>query len=159
MKRIISFILLLLTIAVALLNGGCGSSVKTYSDAKKSGEKFLSKHQTEMTALAVEYLNTPQTGVNPNVCEYRGHSYYLFIGPHGKTDDGECQYVAFDVDSQGFVGGQYWSLIFCPDGTFCGQSETYRGESSGNNIEKAEKISGNWWFYWLDTDGTELSQK
>ena len=67
-------------------------------------------------------------------------------------------FVKFDIDSQGFLGGQYWELVYTQDGTFYGETESYtHEETNGNNIVRAEKINEHWWCLWTDYDGTGRS--
>ena len=151
MKKTLS--LVLSVILIALLLCGCGINRKDYSSAAKSCRRFLSKNAEEMTSIAEDLLNG-DTNVGESSGHYKDHYYSL-----EEDADGE-KYVKFDIDAQGMLGGQYWSLIYCPDGTLYGQSETYYSEETdGNNISRAEKIDGSWWYYWIDYDGTELSQK
>ena len=78
--------------------------------------------------------------------------YYAY-----RLDD---SFVTFEIDVQGMLGGQYWSLIYTKDGTYCGESEKYLyEESDGNNVIIAEKLDNHWWFYWIDYDGTGRSHQ
>lgn len=56
------------------------------------------------------------------------------------------------------LGGQYWELVYTKDGTLWGETDVYfNEEENGNNIVKAERLNGNWWYFWTDYDGTERS--
>ena len=64
--------------------------------------------------------------------------------------------VNFEIGSQGMLGGQYWRLVYTEKGNYRGEIEKYTYyEKNGNNIAFAEKISENWYFYWIDYDGRE----
>ena len=82
-----------------------------------------------------------------------GHFKNYYYSCH--SEDGS---VSFDIDAQGFLGGQYWNLVYTKDGTFYGETESYLyEETNGNNIVRAEKINEHWWYLWTDYDGTERS--
>ena len=74
---------------------------------------------------------------------------------HIRYDAGDgC--VIFDLDAQGMLGGQYWSVIYTPDGIYKEQSQKYSWyEENGNNVVIAEKVKDHWFFLWEDYDGRE----
>ena len=118
---------------------------KTYSSAKKECEKVLDKYQIQMEEIAVDSLKSGKS-VSGDFKEYY-YSCYIEEG-----------LVSFDIDAQGFLGGQYWELVYTEDGTLCGEPESYLYEETyGNNIVRAEKINGHWWYLWMDYDGTDRS--
>ncbi len=118
---------------------------KTYSSAKKECEKVLDKYQVQMEEIAVDSLKSGKS-VSGDFKEYF-YSCYIEEG-----------FVSFDIDAQGFLGGQYWELVYTKDGTFYGETESYLyKETNGNNIVRAEKINEHWWYLWTDYDGTERS--
>ena len=116
---------------------------KTYSSAKKECEKVLDKYQVQMEEIAVDSLKTNNSG------DFRDYFYSCY------QEEG---FVKFDIDAQGFLGGQYWELVYTQDGKFYGEPESYLyEETNGNNIVRAEKINEHWWYLWTDYDGTERS--
>jgi len=116
---------------------------KTYSSAKKECEKVLDKYQVQMEEIAVDSLKTNNSG------DFRDYFYSCY------QEEG---FVKFDIDAQGFLGGQYWELVYTEDGTLYGEPESYLyEETNGNNIVRAEKINEHWWYLWTDYDGTERS--
>ena len=118
---------------------------RTYSSARQECKKVLNKYQTEMEQIAVDSLESSK-----NVS---GHFKEYYYSCH--IEEG---FVSFDIDAQGFLGGQYWELVYTKDGTFYGETESYlHKETNGNNIIRAEKINGHWWYLWTDYDGTERS--
>ncbi len=120
---------------------------KTYSSAKKECEKILEKHQTEMEKIAADSLDAEK-----NVSGHFRDFYYSCHQNEG--------YVSFDIDAQGFLGGQYWELVYTQDGTFYGETETYLYKQfGGNDIKKAERLDEHWWYLWTDYDGTDKSEK
>ena len=120
---------------------------KTFSSAKNECERVLDKYQTEMEQIAVDSLLS-----NENVSGYFKNYYY---GCH--SEEG---FVSFDIDAQGFLGGQYWELVYTKDGTFYGETESYLyEETNGNNIVRVDKINEHWWYLWTDYDGIERSHQ
>lgn len=118
---------------------------KTYSTAKTECEKVLVKHGTELESLSAEVLETG----NPASGYYDSYFYSCHQ---------EDSFVTFEIDGQGMLGGQYWSLVYTKDGTFYGETESYLYEQpDGNNIVKAERLDAHWWYLWTDYDGTERS--
>ena len=118
---------------------------KTYSSAKKECEKVLDKYQIQMEEIAIDSLKSGKS-VSGDFKEYY-YSCYIKEG-----------LVSFDIDSQGFLGGQYWELVYTQNGTLYGETESYlHKETNGNNIVRAEKINEHWWYLWTDYNGTERS--
>ena len=139
--KIIS-LLIIFTLCISLTS--CFAE-KTYSSAQKECNKILNKHQTEMEEIAINALDleTDESG-------YFKDYYYSCYEGRG--------FVKFDIGSQGMLGGQYWGLIYTDGGVLYGETEEfYFEEKNGNNIIRAEKLKGNWWFYWEDYDGTDKS--
>ena len=118
---------------------------KTFSSAKNECVKVLDKYQIEMEQIAADCLESSK-----NVSGHFKECYY--------SSNIEEGFVSFDIDAQGFLGGQYWELVYTKDGTFYGETESYLyEETNGNNIVRAEKINEHWWYLWTDYDGTERS--
>lgn len=68
------------------------------------------------------------------------------------------EYVYFEVGEQGFLGGQYWGIIYSKNDDIIGHNkieiyDQYMDEGTGNNILITEKIKKNWYFYFIDYDG------
>ena len=116
----------------------------TYQSAKDLSESFLKHNQEELENIAQEALKTKQPSMN----EYK-KAYEI------KYDENE-EAVNFEIGSQGMLGGQYWRIVYTEKGNYRGEVEKYTYyEENGNNIAFAEKISENWYFYWIDYDGRE----
>ena len=115
---------------------------KIYSSAKKQCQRVLKKHQAQMEEVAVDALESGKD-ISGEYLDY----YY--------SCDSDEEYVEFDIDAQGMLGGQYWGLVYTEDGTLWGETEEYLYEEAlGNNIMRAERIDEHWWFLWTDYDGT-----
>ena len=115
-----------------------------YSEAKRTTQKFLNKHQGDLEKIALQILSG-----KTEEAEYKGVRYISEHVDYTRT-------VEFFIDCQGMLGVQYWSLIYSEDGTYEGEAERYTYyEPGGNNVIFAEHLQGNWFFYWIDYDGDE----
>ena len=142
-KKIIT---LLTILAVCISFTSCFDG-NTYSSAKKECSKILEKYQVQMEDIALNSLDS-----KADISGYFNKYYYSYYQDQG--------FVKFDINAQGMLGGQYWGLVYTDNGLLYDEEETYYfEEEDGNNIIRAEKIKGNWWFYWEDYDGTDNSQK
>lgn len=142
MKRIIT---LVLTVLIAFSLFGCSGSNTSYSAAKNEGVQTLNEYKTQFERTAKSALESDDTSSG----KIDSFSWYV-------TSDG----VVFEIDSQGTLGGQYWHVVYTPDGAFRNEVQFYYNNGSDiSHTEKAELIDGNWWFYWIDYDKTELSNK
>ena len=120
---------------------------KTYSTAKIECEKILFKYYTEMDEIANDLLKSETVEHGPF-----NEWFYIYYP--------EENFVKFELDGQGMLGGQYWDLVYTKDGTYYGEKNMYLyEEADGNNIIKAERIDEHWWYVWTDYDGTERSYK
>ena len=141
-------IILLMTVLAACISFSSCFGENTYSSAKKESRHILEKNQIQMQEFAVSALNSKadQSG-------YFNEYYY-----YCKQEQG---IVKFDIGAQGIMlGGQYWSLVYTESGLLYGEAKAYYfEEEDGNNIIRAEIIKENWWFLWIDYDGTEKSQQ
>lgn len=118
---------------------------KTYSSAKNECQSILSKYQDEFESIPTQAFQTE--GLSNG--EFKKFSWFEY-------DD----YIKFEIDSQGMLGGQYWSLVYTFDGIYQGETNKYLyKEKDGNNIVKGELLQGHWWFLWEDYDGTKYSDE
>ena len=136
-------------ICLALLIFLCGFSgcaeEKGYEEIKAEAVSLLEQNQMEMERIAAD---TIENSVDPESEAVEGVAYIKY--------DKENGYVVFAIDAQGMLGGQYWSLVYTPNGTYNDQPLKYTwDEESGNNRIIAEKIADNWFFLWEDYDGRE----
>ncbi len=139
------YLCLALFLCVCAMLNACAA--ETYSTAKEATEEFLIQNREEMEKIAVSLSDDEIE----NSGHYKDLSYFY-------DEKNDC--TEFEIDAQGMLGGQYWGLIYTKDGCYCGQSETYLYEEpEGNNIRRAEKLDGRWWFIWEDYDGNALSFK
>ena len=67
------------------------------------------------------------------------------------------EYIQFDLDTQRFLGGQYWVIIYSPNDDYLNgvnikvyNEKQVTGKSNDINIR--EKIKDKWYFYYDDYD-------
>lgn len=140
MKRIIT---LALTVLIAFSLVGCSGSNTSYSAAKNEGVQTLNEYKTQFDRTAKSAMEE----IDATGGKIDKFSWYL-------TSDG----VVFEIGAQGMLGGQYWHVVYTPDGAFRNEVQFYYNNGL-SHTERAELIDGNWWFYWIDYDKTELSNK
>lgn len=140
MKRFIAIV----TFLFLLLPFSGYSNETDYASAKANVEKFLDANSVELEEIATQTLEDQAVSTS----EFKDISYITF--------DESNNMVIFEIGSQGMLGGQYWSLVYCKDGTFHGEFELYTyNQPGGNNLVLAEKLQENWFFCWEDYDGRE----
>lgn len=119
-----------------------------YQNAKNNSIKFLNNNIYELEKLSDEAI----TSKNYNEKEFKNVSY-----SYEKNSD-NIEYVQFDINSKGMLGGRYWGIIYSPDDDFL-DNETIQiydenqETGKGNNIFIKERIRNNWYFYYDDYDG------
>lgn len=119
-----------------------------YEYAKGESIKFLNSNINDLQDNANEMiLDKSKESKNYKKISYR---YY--------KDSDDKEYIQFDINAQGMLGGQYWGIIYCPDDNLLnGNSiEIYdenKETGKGNNIFIKEKIKDKWYFYYDDYDG------
>lgn len=109
---------------------------ENYSSALKFCTRVLSQNKEEMDLISQDVLNSELTAGNYSSGQYNGYDYYMV---------NNREFVCFDIVAQGMLGGQYWSLAYCPDGEYYGENDTYYYyDTYGNIIFKAERIDEHW---------------
>jgi len=133
-KRILILIGLVIVIISILFIALHFLNTNDYEQAKKESIKFLNSNINDLQNVADEMiLNKSRESENYKRKLYR---YY-------KDSDGK-EYIQFDVNAQGMLGGQYCGIIYCPnDNLLNGNSiEIYdenKETGKGNNIFIKEK--------------------
>lgn len=141
---VIFSLIVLIFVGFVLLSPFIKFGEHTYQSAKDYSESFLKHNQEELEIIAQDILKNKQSSISE------------FKKAHEIKYDKYEDAVYFEIGSQGMLGGQYWRLVYTEKGTYRGESEKYTYyEEDGNNIAFAEKISENWYFYWIDYDGRE----
>ena len=117
--------------------------------AKKETIKFLEKNIKELEEISKELILSKDT-------EWKKHDKLQY--GYGYKDSNNKEYIQFDLDAQGFLGGQYWGLQYSPnddylDGANIKIYDEKERTGKGNDIFIIEKIKENWYFYYEDYDG------
>lgn len=120
-----------------------------YGKARRDSIQFLNANIKDLKVI----LDKDSIG-NVKECSKYKKIEYCFSNSNynGK------EYVDFEVNSQGFLGGQYWGIIYSKNDDIIGHNkieiyDQYMDEGTGNNILITEKIKKNWYFYFIDYDG------
>ena len=146
-KKLLLILSSLVVVSVTVLVIILSNKPMSYSSAKSRCTYILNTHQDDMESISLKLLEGAYDETTS--VKYNDYPCFLYL---------EDEFVKFEIDGQGFLGGQYWELRYCKNGTLYGEEKTYTNKD-GNDIIRAEKITDNWWFYWIDYDGTELSSK
>ena len=123
-------------------------NTNNYEQAKKESIKFLNSNINNLQNVADEMiLNKSKERENYKNISYRYYNY----------SDGK-EYIQFDVNAQGMLGGQYYGIIYCPDdnlldGNYIEIYDENEETGKGNNIFIKEKLKDKWYFYYDDYDG------
>lgn len=117
-----------------------------YDKAKKITIKYLNKNEEQLKKIAEELYENKSSIENPlENARYVGYYYDYRLNYESKEE-----YVKFDIDAQGMLGGQYYGLIYSKNN----YDELIKNkEIGGNNIFIRQKIKDNWYFYYDDYDG------
>ena len=83
----------------------------------------------------------------PEKCVTYDELAYCYNDVDGKEN------IEIGINSQGFLGGQYWGLIYSKDDLLDGEDISIEKSNSGNNILIKQKIQNNWYFHYYDYDG------
>lgn len=117
-----------------------------YDKAKKITIKYLNKNEEQLKKIAEELYENKSSIEDPlENARYVGYYYDDRLNYESKEE-----YVKFDIDAQGMLGGQCYGLIYSKnnhDGLIKNK------EIGGNNIFIRQKIKDNWYFYYDDYDG------
>lgn len=153
-KIVISFFIIFLIMIVGLLllkitlNSFYNKEFNKfdYDKAKKITIKYLNKNEEQLKKIAEELYENKSSIENPlENARYVGYYYDYRLNYESKEE-----YVKFDIDAQGMLGGQYYGLIYSKNN----YDELIKNkEIGGNNIFIRQKIKDNWYFYYDDYDG------
>lgn len=83
----------------------CSDNAKDYNQARTDCADFLESYRAELTELA-ENADDGSSG------EYKKYEYH-------QEESWGMNYVIFDFDAQGALGGQYCGIYYSPDNEFC----------------------------------------
>lgn len=121
-----------------------------YNEAKEYTIKYLNKNKNQLE-IVVNELNKSKLSLKYPIKDISYASYnYL-------TDfdfDNKTEYIIFDLNSQGILGGQYYGLIYTKNNKLdLIIYDEYKETGTGNNIFIREKVKDNWYFYYDDFNG------
>ena len=112
-----------------------------YFSAKEAVIKYLDENINDLELYSNLVLeNKPKKCVD----------YYDISYCYGTSDNKE--YVSISVGSQGFLGGQYWGLIYSKDDILNGKTIDIYDDKYGKNYFIKRKIKDNWYFTYDDYD-------
>lgn len=145
---IILFVIIVLISSIGFISYNNILKEYNYNDAKKQCIKLLNKNISEFVNLSEKAIDSNSTNIN----KYKKYNYKLY---HDKNNK---EYVKFNIDSQGMLGGQYWGIIYSPNDDYLDEeNKKVYNESeerdNGNNVIIYEKIRENWYFFYEDYDG------
>lgn len=160
MKRIIIWILGTLLIVVIIIFCGYLSLLKlyktdfdrfTYDSGKREIIKYLKENKSQLESIAIELYESKSSNDSP----YKKISYASYCKNNSLE---KSSFVKFNFDSQGFLGGQYYGLIYSQGGNIYDGKDIIiydekKETGEGNNIFIREKIADNWYYYYDDYDG------
>ena len=118
-----------------------------YEKARRNTIKMLNKDFKEFQQIA-----------EGAICS-KSNEYQKFKNIEFKYDikfnseDKRSEYVQFDIDAQGMLGGQYWGIIYSPNDDYIENSDITIQKNGENDIFIREKIKEKWYFYYDDYDG------
>lgn len=117
-----------------------------YDKALKTTTKFLNENENELKTI-VDKLYESKSLIQKPLKNIENSSY-----EYDKYFDykNEIEYIKFDIDAQGMLGGQYYGLIYLKENN---EELIIYDEKYGNNIFIREKLKDNWYFYYDDYDG------
>lgn len=126
----------------------------SYNSAKDNVIKYLDVNEKELIKIANNLYKDKSSKKNP----YKGITYASYNEVAEINKWNEKNYVKFDLDAQGMLGGQYYGLIYSTEKNFFDSRsliiyDEHKETGDGNNIFIRQKIKKNWYFYYDDYDG------
>ncbi len=117
-----------------------------YDKAKKATIKYLNKNEEQLKTIVDELYENKSSIENP-IENIKDAGYHNSSNFNFKNNE---EYIKFNIDAQGMIGGQYYGLIYSKNN----EEELIKNQDlHGNNIFIRQKIKDNWYFYYDDYDG------
>ena len=117
-----------------------------YDKALKTTTKYLNENEEQLKIIVDELYDSKSSIKNPleiiNNSSYEYDKYFDYKN--------EMEYIKFDIDAQGMLGGQNYGLIYLKENK---EELIIYDEKYGNNIFIRQKLKDNWYFYYDDYDG------
>lgn len=125
-----------------------------YNHNKKEVTSFLKSNKKELEKIANNVSKNKSSINNP----YKHISYVSYSTIDIGININKGEYVKFDYDARGWLGGRYWGLIYSKNNNAFNGEKLYiydqnKETGNGDNIFIREKIIDNWYFYYDDFDG------
>ena len=163
---IIYLFVLIPTIIILLLSGFLDTIWKLdygkfdYNSSIISATEYLNKNEEELLKIANELYDNKSSKKYP----YKGIIYSAYESNPEISNWNEKNYIKFDLDAQGALGGQYYGLIYSTESNFFDNQkliiyDELKETNKGNNIFIRKKIKENWYFYYNDWDGKVNTSK
>ena len=114
-----------------------------YNTAKTETIKYLGNNMTNLESRCNMILEN-----KPEKCVAYDELIYCYHNVEEKES------IEISINSQGFLGGQYWGLIYSSDNLLDNKNISIEKSNSGNNIFIREKLQNKWYFYYYDYDGS-----
>lgn len=117
-----------------------------YDKAKKTTIKYLNKNEEQLKTI-VDELSENKSSIENPIENIKDAGYHNSSNFNFKNNE---EYIKFNIDAQGMIGGQYYGLIYSKNN----EEELIKNQDlHGNNIFIRQKIKDNWYFYYDDYDG------
>lgn len=117
-----------------------------YDKAKKTTIKYLNKNEEQLKTIVDELYENKSSIENP-IENIKDAGYHNSSNFNFKNNE---EYIKFNIDAQGMIGGQYYGLIYSKNNE---EKLIKNQDLHGNNIFIRQKIKDNWYFYYDDYDG------
>lgn len=157
---IICLLLSIIVISLFLVLFKKGSNDFNYNSAKNNAIKYLDINEKKLIKIANALYKDKSSKKNP----YKGITYASYNEKSEINKWNEKNYIKFDLDAQGMLGGQYYGLIYSTEKNFFDSKslviyDEHKETGDGNNIFIRQKIKKNWYFYYDDYDGKADTNK
>ena len=125
-----------------------------YDSSKKEATHYLKENRKKMEKIANEMYKSKSSKKKPykyiRYVSYENRAEFTFLQ--------KSEYIQFDMDAQGFLGGQYYGLIYSKnENIYNGKDlfiyDEHEETGEGNNIFIRKRIDDDWYFYYNDWDG------
>ena len=157
-NRIVIYVCVIFTIFITgvyfIINSISNHDKFNYNSARDNTINYLDKNEKELIKIANSLYENKSSESKP----YKGVTYATYKDKSEIKKWNEKEYIKFDLESQGMLGGQYYGLIYSNDKDFFDSKKLViydenKETGEGNNIFIRQKIKTNWYFYYDDYDG------
>ena len=155
---IMFIIVLIISLLPVFLKKGSGKF--NYASAKNNAIEYLNDNEKELIQIANSLYENKTFKKNP----LKNIDYASYVHDEDFDFKNKKEYIKYDLDSQGMLGGQYYGLIYSIDKDILDSNKLIiydekKETGEGNNIFIRQKIKDNWFFYYNDFDGIVNTKK